>query len=1525
MRRALRVAGGLVASLVVLAMAAAFVVTNTHWGHERLRTRVVRMLNGSAHGVVRVEAIEGNLLHGVTLRGVSITDSAGAPFVKVEEVHTEYSMLPFLSRKIDLSHVRLVRPEVVIDQAPGGVWNYERIFPVDRTATASDTAGIQFGEWVVFHDVELVDGHLTVRRPWHAADSLSGAARDSAVKAALGTGGRLVVVRAPGGVQQVQEFRSMYARLPLARIAHPDVRTRLFTVDRARLIARAFAPPAADVRQLAGTFELNADSVWFNVPELTLPSSRATVTGRYNLKTGDLALATRANPVALADVRFLYPALPGDGHGSLELSLNWVGKRQEYVVHNLDLTIGTATATGEVGISLGDTLTLHQTDVRFAGVSTHLIEQLVPALDIPRQGVLSGRAKVDGALTAMQVDGDVTFTDSRTGTSRMLAVGEIGAAKGVVRARNLRVTLSPVQVRLAEMALKEFPLRGTVTGSAVLNGASDTRLVASNMSLTHVDRGERSRITGTGAVRLGGDKPYLFLDAVADPLSLVTVGRFMPAAGLRGSVAGPIRIDGTTRDLAVNATLRSSDGGTIAATGRLDVASKDIGYDLDVATRLFNANLLAEKAPRTALSASLAARGRGFDPETMQGDFDASLSTSTIDTLAVDSSRAHIRMASGVAIVDTFVVHVPGASAHVAGAFGMAKTASATLTYRVQVDSIGKLARYLPSDTSSVVPRPGPVAERLAAMRADSVRAAQRLAVARAAGVAPLAVPIAIDTSPTFRRDSLAGAALLEGTLHGGLGGFDLQGTLIASGIVARGNTVKRARAHYLWTGALTPGAHVEVTANAESVSAVGFALDSVALRGTYLNPGGDARLRIFQSSRRDYAMDAAYAVYPDRKELRFETLRLRFDSTQWASVTPGSVLWGQPGIEIANIDLQNGAGGRIVADGKVPSEGVANLAVEVKDFEVGDLMGVLQSDLAIRGLFSTKMRVTGSSVSPLIAGSARVANASYGGTDVPEVATTFHYANERLTATAEATFLGRRVATATGMVPVNLATSGVTGARLLDGTSAIDVQTDSLPLDLASTFTDAVSEVRGFATGTGSLRGTMRKPEIAGDLVVGDGAMRITALGVKLLALNGAVHVHNDSVVVDSMSATSGGRISMSGGIGIANPAAPSFDLKLLADGARVLDNERGRIRADAQIAVKGPYDAVEVSGQARVREGVLYIPRPDTRELINTNDGAVLAVADTSEAAIAAVLPRQSPLINNLRMNLTLAVDRDTWVRNTEANVEIFSDGDLRIEIDRTRGALTLDGVVNSDRGEYEFLSKRFHIKRGSATFVGTQQIDPILQLMGEYDVKQSAQQALRIRVLIGGTLRSPKLTLESDAQPPMSQSDLLSYLAFGSESGSLLQFGGSSVSGGTAGGGLVGTSAALATKQLTAVALGVLVNELEGRAARSLGADVFNITPSNIPPELASGNFGGFTTFLKGTQFEFGKYFTTQTFVGLQLQATTSPGFRVEHRFGRGGLSLESTLQPRFFLPEPSLEPQELRKANAFGLFLIRQWKF
>jgi translocation and assembly module TamB len=329
-----------------------------------------------------------------------------------------------------------------------------------------------------------------------------------------------------------------------------------------------------------------------------------------------------------------------------------------------------------------------------------------------------------------------------------------------------------------------------------------------------------------------------------------------------------------------------------------------------------------------------------------------------------------------------------------------------------------------------------------------------------------------------------------------------------------------------------------------------------------------------------------------------------------------------------------------------------------------------------------------------------------------------------------------------------------------------------------------------------------------------------------------------------------------------------------------------------------------------------------------VNAGDPALFSVIDTSMASQQQIFPGQSPLFQGLTADIALTVARGTWVRSRDANVELFTDGDLQINV--AGDALTLVGAVDADRGEYTFLGKRFQIKRGSALFVGSPDLNPTLQITAEYQVKQ-ATGATNIRVLVGGTLDQPRVSLESDAQPPLSQSDLLSYLAFGESSGSLLQSSGGSIGGGIGTGNVLN----LATTRLAGVAVGVALDELEGEAARGLGVDVFNITAGDFPVSQA---LGGFEQFLKGTEIEAGRYLTPRTFVSLIAtpgafacsrrsdpnSSCAAPGGAIQHRTAKG-YRFEASLTPRYLLNAPTLSGQTAQSTSQFGAFIIREWRF
>ncbi|HVE79692.1 MAG TPA: translocation/assembly module TamB domain-containing protein, partial [Gemmatimonadaceae bacterium] len=677
------------------------------------------------------------------------------------------------------------------------------------------------------------------------------------------------------------------------------------------------------------------------------------------------------------------------------------------------------------------------------------------------------------------------------------------------------------------------------------------------------------------------------------------------------------------------------------------------------------------------------------------------------------------------------------------------------------------------------------------------------------------------------------------------------------------------------------------------------------------------------QGEERDYLARAEFQIFPEYNEVRLSDLGFRFDTLSWNAVGPSTVRWGRRGIEIDALELRNGYGGRIYVDGRLPTEGTADLRLAVANFELAHLIDLLQGDVEARGLVSLNAEFEGTLAAPRFRGAAGVMAGEWNGTPVPELHATFDYAGTRLTTTAEAVrFGGSPMLTAEASLPVNLALSGATGPRLVEAPLTVDVVADSLPLDLVSQLTDALSQVRGSAVGTVRVRGTPQRPELGGAIALRDATFRLVATGMRVEGVTGQLRLRGDSVWVDSIVGRAGGSLAVRGTLGVAELTRPSFNLELTAVNARVLDSDQGNVRTDATITMRGPFDAVRVEGLATVRRGVVYLPSSDGKRVIGSDDPAFFAVADT--ARDSELLPSRSPFMQNLRMDVQVHVERDTWVRSNEANVEIY--GDVNVHVDRREGAMVVEGLVNTDRGEYTFLSKRFQIQRGSAIFIGTPEINPTLQITGEYPVQVPGREALTISVIIGGTLRSPRISLQSDAQPPIAQSDLLSYLAFGRSSSSLLQLGGTSGGGGaSSSGGLVGTGAALATRQLASVALGVVTNELEGEVSRSADLDVFNIAPADIPEEAIRGQ--GIGEFARNTNIEAGKYTDPRTFVGLQASLGSGrPGLRVQRRIPRGFI-LEGSWEPRYRVREPSLvtETDVPRPSRAFGVFLIREWRF
>jgi hypothetical protein len=1506
--------------VVVLLVGAAYLITNSDWGRERVRRYVEGLIQRNSHGIVHIGSVTGNLLHGVTLHDVVITDSAHAPFIKADEIWANYGLGILRSKRIDLHDVKLVRPVIVIDKHPGGKWNYDRIFPRD-TVTRTGVQPTGWGTWIRFSNVTVTNGDLTIRSPWDPGN-VSPAERADKVRAALGPQGRLKILQVANGYQKESSFHSINGLFPLVRLEDPAYKNRLIDVAALKMIAEPFRPPVADVRGLTGSFDFTGDSIWWKGARVAFPGTKATGDGRYLLESGDLHLRLHGDPVQTADIRWAMPNLPAEGSGKLDFGLDWTGDKSVYLAQNMDVTLEKSHIAGKIEATVTDTLAYRGANLTFANLDTRLLTRLFPTMTFPRPLTLTGKATFDGGEHSLNVNSDVVVDDRLSGRSHLVAVGVMGLSKGIFTASDLHVRMLPLQMNLAKSLAPTLKLNGTMTGTATLNGSS-AEIMTAQGDVTEVENGAVTHATGRAAMR-GRGMPWYDVDANMHPLALAALGRYMPTVGLIGSASGPLKLKGFENDLAINTQLTFPDGGYLDLRGTMDLHSKEAGYNLAFNTKQFNAGAAVAKAPRTSLTAVGTASGRGFIPATMQMQLAAKVAASSIDTVSVDSANVRVAVADGLATIDTLAVGLPQGIVEAKGTMGMTSAHSGTLSYHIAIDSLSRFAGLISTDTSLVRPRPGILASRIAKAKADSSRVARATEVERA--VTGRALPrTVVDTPATVRKNEIAGTVRADGVATGNITNFTAKGTASGTNIVARGNTIGSFTADYDWINARTPQSQVTINARARTLHAAGFAFDSIGGKLTYQKPNGTVQLVVNQDNDLTFSADAAFTLDKLRNALTLNTLKLQFDTSVWASTGPAAIHWGQAGVDVEHLELRNGVNGRVYVNGSIPKEGNANLDIAVDNLNVANVIALTESDINAKGLISLNIHATGTLANPQFKGAFGGTDLIYNGSPVPEVHGNVDYANQTLTGRAEAMRPGSPpFLVAEGTVPINLALTGVTGSRFpADRQIALNIKTDSLPLNLMPQFSQYVSNMKGQASGSFKVGGTLNRPQLTGQFALHQGAARVVQAGINLSQIEASIRMLGDTVVIDSIAAYSKGRILLTGGIGVGALSAPSFDLKLQTQNAQVLNNQRGQLQVSANLAMAGPFKNAHVTGDVRIRQGFVYIPPSDNKNLVGQGDPAIFNVLDTAIMADREIFPTQSPLLANLRADVNLRVDRDVFVRSLEANIEVYTDGDLAVHVNRAKETLVLDGVLLSERGEYTFMTRRFDVKRGSATFINSTELNPTLQGTAQYVVKQPNREAINIQIVVGGTLHTPNISLTSDAQPPIPQSDLLSYLAFGQSSSSLVQLEGSGLTNGSGGSNLVGAGAALASRQLAGVALGVVTDQAAGQAARSLGADVFTITPADVQTDV--GNF------LRGTQFEFGKYVKPHTYVEvsspLDPKALARPGVQVVHRFGGlRGYRLETGIDTRYLLREPTLQrDQTVATTSAFGAFLIREWRF
>jgi hypothetical protein len=361
--------------------------------------------------------------------------------------------------------------------------------------------------------------------------------------------------------------------------------------------------------------------------------------------------------------------------------------------------------------------------------------------------------------------------------------------------------------------------------------------------------------------------------------------------------------------------------------------------------------------------------------------------------------------------------------------------------------------------------------------------------------------------------------------------------------------------------------------------------------------------------------------------------------------------------------------------------------------------------------------------------------------------------------------------------------------------------------LGLLEGITNAVRDVSGQVQADVHVTGTRRSPTLAGTVGIAGAAFQVTATGARYKNGSAALEMVRDRINVSAfhLEDRNGRRLEVRGSLGTEQLRVGELEVDIRAGRFEVLRNATGTVEIDANLKLRGLFDAPRLFGDIAIAGGELKVDELLARTLFQPY--STEAISGSSDV-ISVLNPWD-------RLSLDVALHSPGALRMTGENLRVSEDAPLGLGSFNLRAsgdlfaykapsqALSITGSLDSISGSYSFQGRRFELYPSSSVdFRGD--LNP-----GLFISVNRVISGVETRVTISGTLGEPELRLSST--PPLDPSEILSLIVFNTSTNELS----------------TAQQRELAIRAGT-LAVGFLTSSLTTALEHSIGLDVLEIEP-------------------------------------------------------------------------------------------------
>ncbi len=304
---------------------------------------------------------------------------------------------------------------------------------------------------------------------------------------------------------------------------------------------------------------------------------------------------------------------------------------------------------------------------------------------------------------------------------------------------------------------------------------------------------------------------------------------------------------------------------------------------------------------------------------------------------------------------------------------------------------------------------------------------------------------------------------------------------------------------------------------------------------------------------------------------------------------------------------------------------------------------------------------------------------------------------------------------------------------------------------DLASItplFMPEAYQIGGDINLNATIGGAPSAPDLRGTLTWKNGRFLDAVNEIELKSLSADAAFQGKEVILKSFNGTDAagtGTITANGRIDLANAATPDMTANVRANNIRLLQSDEYNVRLNANMDLITRAGNYFLTGQITPEEIQINIP-----ERFNETIPTLNVVTREKDK-------KQGPnMMEKLNLDITFDAAQQIFVRGWGLDAELGGN----LAITGTAAAPDIQGKLETIRGRYEELGKRFEIDYAILRFQGAVPPSPYL------DVKTSTELEDDItgHILIGGRATDPELTFSST--PELPEDEVLSRILFGED---------------------------------------------------------------------------------------------------------------------------------------------------------------